>query len=127
MESLIKTCICCGKPLRGRSDKKFCDDHCRNSFNNQRNAPDSTYVRRITHALKKNRRLLKSLVDETGGSTRTSREELLEAGFQFRYFTHTSLNQDGGTYFHCYDYAYLPLPNDRVLVIRKQNPDPKQN
>lgn len=29
------TCLNCDKTLKGRTDKKFCDDYCRNSYNNQ--------------------------------------------------------------------------------------------
>jgi hypothetical protein len=29
-----KTCLFCEKPVKGRSDKKFCDDYCRAAYNN---------------------------------------------------------------------------------------------
>ena len=29
-----KKCLSCGKLLKGRVDKKFCDDYCRNNYNN---------------------------------------------------------------------------------------------
>ena len=35
-----KVCLACGKPLKGRIDKKFCDDYCRNNYNNQQKAKD---------------------------------------------------------------------------------------
>ncbi len=28
------TCQQCGKPVKGRIDKRFCDDFCRNAYNN---------------------------------------------------------------------------------------------
>ncbi|MEJ2006354.1 MAG: hypothetical protein P8X57_15635, partial [Cyclobacteriaceae bacterium] len=37
----------CGATVRGRRDKKFCDDHCRNEFNNARRADEEAYLRRI--------------------------------------------------------------------------------
>lgn len=30
----------CGKTLKGRPDKKFCSDKCRNNYNNRRRAKD---------------------------------------------------------------------------------------
>ena len=31
-----KVCTLCSKTLKGRSDKKFCDDYCRSAYNNER-------------------------------------------------------------------------------------------
>jgi predicted nucleic acid-binding Zn ribbon protein len=30
------TCENCGKPLFGRTDKRFCNDNCRNTYNRQK-------------------------------------------------------------------------------------------
>lgn len=30
----IKKCLWCEKVINGRSDKKYCDDSCRNNYNN---------------------------------------------------------------------------------------------
>ena len=115
-----KTCLTCGKGLRGRSDKKFCDDYCRNNFNNKLKAVDNNYVRNITNTLKKNRRILRELLPETGGVARTTREALIQAGFQFRYGTHSYTNKKGCTYFYCYEYGYLQMENDRILVVKRR-------
>ena len=32
-----RECLECGEPLKGRVDKKFCSDYCRNSHNNKVN------------------------------------------------------------------------------------------
>jgi len=36
-----KTCLACGKILKGRVDKKFCDDYCRNNYNNLQKAKEA--------------------------------------------------------------------------------------
>ena len=54
------TCLNCEKTLKGRTDKKFCDDYCRNSYNNQLKASKNNLVRNINNALGKNRRILES-------------------------------------------------------------------
>ena len=62
-ETESKTCLACGKTLKGRIDKKFCDDYCRNNYNNQQKAKGnhSAFVRNINNALLKNRKILESL------------------------------------------------------------------
>ena len=117
MEEETKTCMQCGKTLRGRSDKKFCDDYCRNNYNNTLKAYANNYVRNINNALGKNRRILEDLLPEKEEMSKTTKQKLLHAGFQFKYFTHTYINQKGKTYFFCYDYGYLPLENDWFLIV----------
>ena len=56
-----KTCLNCGEPIRGRVDKKFCDDQCRNNYNYHQYADANNLMRRINHTLKKNRNILESL------------------------------------------------------------------
>jgi hypothetical protein len=42
-------CLACDKPLKGRTDKKFCDDYCRNNYNNQLKAAKNNVVRNINN------------------------------------------------------------------------------
>ena len=115
-----KTCLQCGKQLRGRSDKRFCDDYCRNNYNNQLKAHVNNYVRNINNTLGKNRRILEACLAEAEETGKTTRQKLLQSGFQFKYITHTYTNKKGNTYFFCYDYGYLPLDNDWFLVVRRK-------
>jgi hypothetical protein len=115
-------CLTCGKTLRGRIDKKFCDDYCRNSFNNQQKSRGccSGYVRSVNNALLKNRRILESLLPDGAGMARASKDKLLLMGFHFRYSTHQYTTKTGKTYFFCYDCGYLPLEKDWLLVVKKK-------
>ena len=115
-----KACLTCGKTLRGRADKKFCDDACRNTYNNQLKADTNNYVRNINNALGKNRRILNDLLPDAEEMTKTTKHKLLHAGFQFKYITHTYTNKNGNTYFFCYDYGYLPLEHEWYLIVRKK-------
>ncbi|HVK97439.1 MAG TPA: hypothetical protein VM368_06460 [Flavisolibacter sp.] len=115
-----KTCLACGKTVKGRSDKKFCDDYCRNNYNNQLKADSNNYVRNINNALKKNRRILESLFPAHEEMIKTTKEKLLISGFQFKYITHTYTNKKGNTYFFCYEYGYLPLENDWYLIVKRK-------
>ena len=107
-----KTCMLCEKPLKGRSDKKFCDDYCRAAYNNDLKSAANNYIRNVNNALGKNRRILESLLSEGEQMAKANRDKLLQLGFQFKYITHTYTNQKGNIYHFCYEYGYLPLENN---------------
>jgi hypothetical protein len=117
-----KTCQACGKTLKGRADKKFCDDYCRNNYNNQLKAKGnySALVRNINNSLLKNRKILENILPATDEMAKASKEKLLRLGFQFKYVTHFYTTKTGKTYFYCYDYGYLPLDNDWYLVVKNK-------
>ncbi len=114
-----RACILCNKVLRGRSDKKFCDDYCRAAYNNELKSAVNNYIRNVNHALGKNRRILERLLPESEQMSKTNRDKLLQVGFQFKYITHTYTNQKGNVYFFCYEYGYLPLENNRYLLVKR--------
>lgn len=118
----IKNCLSCGKQIKGRADKKFCDDYCRNNYNNQQKAKGnhSTYVRNINNALLKNRKILASLKGEKEEHVKSNKEKLITLGFSFKYLTHSFTNKDGKTYYWCYDYGYLPLDHDWYLIVKRK-------
>ena len=53
-------CLACEKPLKGRIDKKFCDNECRNDYNNERYRLEQKVVLDINKILRKNRKILNS-------------------------------------------------------------------
>ena len=115
-----RLCLACNKPLKGRTDKKFCDDYCRNNYNNQLKSTTTNLVRNINNALGKNRRILESLFSDREEITKTTKDKLLQKGFQFKYFTNTYTNKKGNVYFFCYDLGYLPLENDWYLLVKRK-------
>lgn len=115
-----RNCITCGKPLRGRADKRYCDDYCRNTYNNLLKSPTNTLIRSINNTLGKNRRILQSLLPESKETIKANRDKLLQLGFNFKYLTNTYITKTGKTYVFCYDYGYLPLGNDWFLIVRKK-------
>lgn len=114
-----KTCLACNKELHGRADKKFCNDYCRNAYNNNLKSANSTVVRNINNALLKNRRILETVLGEEE-MHKISKEKLLHQGFQTQYITHTYTNKKGNVYFFCYEYGYLPLDNDWYLIVKRK-------
>lgn len=113
-------CLACGKPVKGRTDKKFCDDYCRNSYNNQLRSRTTNLMRNINHSLGKNRRVLESLLPQNEEITKVHQDKLIERGFHFKYFTHTYTNKKGNIYYFCYDLGYLPLDNDWYLLVKRK-------
>ena len=120
MNIQARLCLDCDKPFKGRADKKFCDDYCRNNYNNQLKAGSNNLVRNINNALIKNRRILECLLPEPEEMGRVSKENLLREGFQFKYITHIYTNQKGTNYFFCYDHGYLLLEDDWYLLVRRK-------
>jgi hypothetical protein len=115
-----RNCTCCAKPVKGRSDKKFCDDYCRAAYNNQLNSVANNFIRNVNNALGKNRRILESLLPDGEATAKTNRDKLIEKGFQFKYHTHLYSTKKGDTYFYCYEYGYLPLENNWFLIVKRE-------
>lgn len=113
-----KHCLACNKPLHGRTDKKFCNDYCRNAYNNALKSVNAPVIRNINSTLLKNRRILEGILGEEE-TKKVSGEKLLQQGFQFKYATHTYTNKKGDVYVFCYEYGYLPLENDFYLVVKR--------
>ena len=114
-----RLCLDCNEELKGRSDKKFCDDLCRSNFNNRQQTENSMYMRQVNNILKRNRRIMEELNPE--GKTRTSRKKLLAKGFSFEYFTNIYQTQTGKSYYFCYESGYLQLERDEVLLVRRED------
>lgn len=114
-----KTCLECGEKLRGRSDKKFCSDQCRTSYNNQLRQETNSLVKKITYTLKRNRRILCNLNPK--GKTKIHRKTLLDLGFNFNYFTNIYKTRNGNIYYFCFEQGYLPIDDGFfALVVNKQ-------
>jgi hypothetical protein len=112
-----KKCLHCGEVLKGRIDKKFCDDLCRTTYNNQLKS-DTRLMRNVNNILRKNRRILADLLSPKENKAKASRLRLEEKGFCFTYHTHTFTKRTGTTYYFCYEYGFLPLENDYFMLVK---------
>ena len=120
MENLKKVCQHCKTPITGRADKRFCSDQCRAITGNSRKLEDKGEVlmRQVNQVLRRNRNILKQASPQ--GKTTLRREVLQQAGFNFTYFTNLYRTNRGNTYYFCYDYGYLLLPEEKVLIVSQQ-------
>lgn len=111
-----RKCPVCGDAVLGRVDKKFCSDHCRNSYNNERYSTHNALVQKVNRLLKKNYSILQTL--NVTGKTKVKRTKLLQEGFDFTYFTSTYQTQKGTIYKLIYDQGYLALSDELFLLIK---------
>ena len=118
MKTDKRICPECGDAILGRSDKKFCSDACRNSYNNKLNSDSTNYVRNINNILRKNRRILEELNPK--GKTTLSKNKLTEAGLDFTYFTHLLKTKKGSVYYFCYEYGYIQLEEQLYCLVKNE-------
>ncbi len=111
-------CKSCGETIIGRSDKKFCDDQCRNTFNSKIKREHEALIIEINKTLRKNRKILKQFNPE--GRTTIRREYLDKLGFDFRYHTHSYTTKANNIYNFCYDYGYFKIDEEKVLIVNWQ-------
>ncbi|WP_142785934.1 hypothetical protein [Changchengzhania lutea] len=114
-------CLTCGKELKGRSDKKFCDTQCRSSFHNTNRAPHEVTIQNINSALRRNRSLMAHFCPS--GKSTVDKYVLIKLGFKFDLFTHI-FPFSSGTYFFCYDYGFLPIKDkgtEKMVIVQKQS------
>lgn len=113
----MKTCLDCGEKILGRDDKKFCNDSCRNAYNNKINKDSNNFMRNINNRLRRNYRILSEI--NPGDQTTTSRHQLLHKGFDFDYFTSIKKTKKGNTYYFLYDQGYLFLRDGECKLVKK--------
>lgn len=111
-------CLECGEKVTGRSDKKFCDDGCRNSYNNRMGKDFNNLMRSTHNKLRKNYRILFSL-NFIDGKSKVRKALLMAEGFDFEFFTSYKVYKNGAEYRFVYDTGYRFLDDDYILVVKK--------
>lgn len=111
------SCLECNTGYRGRTDKKFCSDYCRNAYHNRLNRDSNNLVRTVNNRLRKNYRILKRITDSPGeGPVR--RTQLADLGFDFNTITRIKDAHPGGPCYCVYDLGYVPLGEDRFKIVK---------
>ncbi|MDX9782517.1 MAG: hypothetical protein RBT35_06010 [Bacteroidales bacterium] len=112
-------CRECGKEIHGRSDKIYCSDGCRNSFNNCKGRENRFLTESVNRTLKRNFKILKDITNS--GKRVVSREVLTSMGFDFRYVTSVKPGKDGKIVMQCYNYSYVNSSKDVIYISLKNN------
>ena len=117
-----RACLTCGNMLKGRIDKKFCDDYCRSSYNNQlyQNDRGLSFVRRVNNILRKNRKILEEIVPVEQQDYRIPRSKLVKMGFNFNYLTCAFANPQGAVFYFCYEFGYMSVENEWCYIIKNE-------
>jgi len=113
-----RTCLECGAPLKGRIDQKFCNDSCRNAYNNKKASVSTNFMRKVNRILKQNHSILEELNPEE--KTTTFKSSLEKHGFNFNYFTSIYTTQTGRVYYFVYDQGYSELENNKFMLVKKE-------
>ncbi len=101
-----KECFHCGKELKGRMDKKFCDAHCKSAYQYKKEKERPVrFYNKVDNQLKLNRKILKEY--NKGGKVTIRTNILNELGFDPNFFTHYWKNQKGDVYLFVYEYGFL--------------------
>ncbi len=114
-----KVCMECGEPVKGRTDKKFCSDACRNIYHYRSNNAPINYVRNVVNALKRNRRILMELNDGAQGAKKVHRDKLIQKGYNFMYHTNIYRTMKGNVYVFCFEHGYLELSENWYTLVRR--------
>ena len=91
-----KFCKQCGKPIdanKGRADRQYCDERCKNKFHNEKNMQENSELQRIDLAIKE--------------------------GFDFDYHTHHIISKiKKNEFIFCFDYGYCMITKESYKVVK---------
>lgn len=114
----MRKCPVCNELILGRSDKKYCSDLCRNSYNNDSLSEVRNKLSRVHAILRRNRRILEELINLK--IRKVSKEKLLRQGFNFYYVTSFEGDRNGNLRYMCYEYGYYATGNDCYMLIKRE-------
>lgn len=120
---IANICLACKQQLKGRSDKKFCDLHCKSSFHYKKSLEETPrFYNKVDKQLKLNRRILKNFNKSGKATVRGS--VILDLGFDPNFFTHYWKNKKSDVYLFVYEYGFLKKTEHDVLkfVLVKWQP-----
>jgi len=116
-------CLECEKEIKGRKDKKYCNQYCKSAFQYKNNkANEDSFYTDVLKQLRLNRKLLK-LYNKSGKSI-VRKEELLKEGFDPNRFTHYWKNNKGDVYLFCFEFGFLEKnegSKQKYVLIKRQD------
>ena len=118
-----QNCKHCNKELQGRTDKKYCNLHCKSAYQYQQaqEQPERFY-NKVDNQLRLNRKILKKY--NIGGKVTVRAEVLRELGFDSNFFTHYWKNVKGDVYLFVYEFGFLKIDEnekEKYLLIQWQD------
>jgi hypothetical protein len=98
-----KACLSCGNSITGRTDKKYCNNLCKNDFHNSTQLKVGAIEKMVSAAIRRNRKILESLFLE--GQRKLDVTQLEHYGFSFKGLTGIEENGGKESRFFCYEYS----------------------
>ena len=117
----LRNCLECGKELKGRRGKKYCDVHCKTAYHNRRKSAGEYTINDINRVSRRNRSILKTLSPE--GRSIVRKEVLDQLGYDYRFFNGIHKTTTG-LYYLVYDYAFSPIFEggiEKALIVKRQD------
>jgi hypothetical protein len=110
-------CLFCNTVLQGRSDKKFCNDNCRNFYHNKNKSKSRSSIRKINIILNRNYEILEKLFTDNRKIPIVEEIKFVALNFDFAYSTHSVTDKEGRTVYYCYDFGYYRI-QDTYFIVR---------
>lgn len=113
-------CAHCGQNLKGRTDKRFCNDTCRNTYNRkqrqEKHVPFPEQAKEIIDIIKQNYQL----IAHKNGTDRdvfyfAELKGFIDKGFDPSYFTNIHIAEDGQKWCCIFDWCFR-LDGDLVAI-----------
>jgi uncharacterized Zn ribbon protein len=98
-----------------RSDQIFCRNKCRYDFNNRIARAKRKNILPVDSILHKNRKVLMELYKDT---KTVSRDELLKAGFNFSFHTHSLQDGNKVKYDFVYEFGITQADKDNYKIVK---------
>lgn len=116
----VRNCLECGKNLKGRAGKKYCDSACKSAYHNRNKSYGEITIMQVNRMIRHNRAILKTLSPQ--GKATVRKEVLDQMGYDFRYFSGI-FKTSGNIYYLVYDYAFAPIFEkevEKALIVQRQ-------
>ena len=117
---MIKTCIACNRRFSGRTDKKFCNNACKNNYHNSLKVKLGQTENVILSSMRRNRLILEKLKINDPVEKPVSYLENL--GFDQSGLSGLKLNDDNSVQTTCYDYALVLREGTATIYKMRSGP-----
>jgi len=119
-KTIEKGCENCGRELYGRTDKRFCNDGCRNQFNRTKTLREQQKAHEnlpeIFKIIRRNYEILKSFGPiAPNGGIMSSTGSLKVEGINTKYFTSIYMDGDGMWKF-CFERGWLEYEDGGWII-----------
>ena len=112
----VGKCLECGRPVYGRTDKKFCSIDCKNKYNYKEIKASNLFRGRVIRYLNSNYRILTELLKKN--MTSMSLADLEALGFRRDVFTYSTISKERHEEKRCFDIRYCQT-SKRIFKISR--------